>query len=101
MSYAKAMKWQKTHRKGIPNLYMGFDTGIKHEEPKLTREQEKELEILSFSRIIEDSNNYEYPIYVSENRHYWGVVSKNNLFGNQINSKEELNQFYDEYVLGA
>lgn len=96
-NYDKVMKWHKTHRKGVPNNYMGFDTGIHIEEPHFTKEQEKELEKLSFERI---SNNTElaYPIYLACSKNYYYLTQENDFFGTKINNKDELIQFYNDYV---
>lgn len=95
--YEKAMKWSKTHRKGISNLYMGFDNGIKHEEPHFTKEEEKELEKISLNRIL---NNKEliYPIYIARSQNYYYTTNEHDFLGTKIESYEQLNQFYKDYV---
>lgn len=98
MSYEKAMKWNKTHRKGVPNLYMGFDTGITIEEPKFSAEQQKESEVESFTRLIGECSDTKFPIYIAESKGFWFITNERNLFGNKIENYEQLIKFYNDYI---
>jgi len=98
MSYTKMMKWHKSHPKGGKAQYMGFDTGITHNEPQLTIEQIKQLEIESFNFITEEAKTKEFPIYIAKTKGFFFITNERNLFGTKIDSMEDMEKYRDNYI---
>ncbi|MBQ8248081.1 MAG: hypothetical protein IJZ42_13215 [Lachnospiraceae bacterium] len=98
MSYEQAMKHSKNHRKDrFYQQCSGYGgDGVSHQ--KLEKEIQ-ELAVSSFKKLLEEAKSADFPIYISEcGGGFYCIVDEKNLFGQRIDSYEELVQFGKDYV---
>lgn len=98
MSYEQAMKHSKNHRKNrFYQQCSGYaGDGVGHQK---TDEEIHNMETSSFQKVLEKAKHLVFPIYIaSTGEGYYFICDEKNLFGEKIDSYEELIQFGKDYV---
>ena len=99
MSYEQHMRHSRNHRKDrFVQQCSGY--GGSGEAQRMTEEQARSVELISFQNIVYAAQGMEYPIYVVGSGGFWSLTTPANLFATEIDSFEELLDFGGDMVDG-
>lgn len=97
-NYEQHMKHWKNHRKDRFTQQCGGPTSKATHNP-ISENYLIEAEYESFTRILEEAQRMDFPIWIANaGGWHWFICDEKNLFGNRIESYEELVTFGNEYV---
>ncbi len=73
-----------------------FGDGVSHQK---SEDELKRLEQDSFRSLLKKAEQLDFPIYITQTGGWhWCICDERNLFGNEIGSFAELEQFGKDYV---
>lgn len=96
-NYDQHMRHFRNHRKDRFYQQCGVHTREPGEIP--TPEQIERMERRSFLSIIEKTKDEEFPIFIRQGSGgIWFTTSERDCFGNRIENRDQLLEFYSAYV---
>lgn len=96
-SYEQHMKHFQNHRKD--RFYQQCSGPVKEPKKALTPEQMEDMERRSFLSLIENTKEEEFPIFIRQvSGGVWLTTGERDCFGERIDSRDDLTNFYRKYV---